>query len=91
MNGLRILVRDDGKGIPEQVLHSDKEGHFGLEGMRGRADRIGASLEVYSRVGSGTEVRLMILGYLAFEAASNSSLLAGALSRIKSRRRGRLD
>jgi signal transduction histidine kinase/ligand-binding sensor domain-containing protein len=83
VNGLRMMVRDNGKGIPEQVLHSGKEGHFGLEGMRGRADRIGASLEVHSRARAGTEVCLTIPAHLAFSlGASNSSFLARAFSRI---------
>lgn len=87
VNALRIIVRDDGKGIPEQVLYSGKEGHFGLEGMRGRADRIGASLEISSRAGKGTEVSLMVPSRLAFEApAPSSSFAARALSRILSLR-----
>jgi len=87
VNALRIIVRDDGKGISEQVLHSGKEGHFGLEGMRGRADRIGASLEISSRAGKGTEVSLMVPSRLAFEApAPSSSFAARALSRILSLR-----
>ena len=88
VNGLRLRVRDNGKGIPPDVLESGKEGHFGLEGMRERAERIGASLEVYSRVGTGTEVCLMISGHLAFEA-SNASMAARVLSRITSFGRGR--
>ncbi len=58
LNGLRILVRDDGRGMPEQVRLQGTDGHFGLAGMRERADRIGAALEVSSRAGEGTEVSL---------------------------------
>ncbi|HTW30961.1 MAG TPA: ATP-binding protein, partial [Candidatus Sulfotelmatobacter sp.] len=87
-NGLRMVVRDDGNGIPEQVLDSGKDGHFGLEGMRGRAERMGATLSVSSRAGAGTEVCLMIPGHVAFEAsASNSALVARTLSRIRRLRR----
>src|SRR5262249_18937044 len=36
---LRILVRDDGRGIDPQVLRAGRDGHWGLSGMRERAER----------------------------------------------------
>src|ERR1044071_5800522 len=36
--GLRVLVRDNGRGINSQVLRSGSDGHWGLLGMRERAD-----------------------------------------------------
>ena len=39
---LRVRVRDDGRGIDDEVLRSGREGHWGLSGMRERAERIGA-------------------------------------------------
>jgi signal transduction histidine kinase len=38
---LRMLVRDNGCGMDAQVLRSGREGHWGLAGMRERAERIG--------------------------------------------------
>jgi ligand-binding sensor domain-containing protein/signal transduction histidine kinase len=64
---LRILVRDDGCGIAPQVLQSGREGHWGLPGMRERAERIGARLKLRSRVATGTEVELYVPGYVAFK------------------------
>jgi signal transduction histidine kinase len=64
---LRILVRDDGCGIAPQVLQSGREGHWGLPGMRERAERIGARLKLRSRVATGTEVELYVPGYVAFQ------------------------
>jgi signal transduction histidine kinase/ligand-binding sensor domain-containing protein len=85
-DGLRMVVRDNGKGIPEELLASGLPGHFGLEGMRGRAERIGASLEVSSRFGVGTEVSLTIPSHLAFEnGASRPSFLPRVRSRIERR------
>jgi signal transduction histidine kinase len=85
LNELRISVSDNGKGIPEEVLQRGKEGHFGLEGMRERADHIGATVEVYSRVRAGTEVRIIVPGHIAFESgAITSSLVARVVSRIRS-------
>lgn len=64
---LRILVRDDGCGIDPEVLESGREGHFGLSGMRERAERIGARLKVWSRSGLGSEVQLSVPGHVAFQ------------------------
>jgi signal transduction histidine kinase len=73
---LRVLVRDNGCGIDEQVLRSGRDGHWGLPGMRERAERIGARLKVWSHPVGGTEVELTVPGQVAFEsnpegAASN--------------------
>ena len=63
---LRVVVRDNGTGIDQQVLESGKDGHWGLAGMRERAENIGARLKVFSRINSGTEVELLIPGHIAF-------------------------
>jgi len=68
---LRVLVRDDGRGIDPQVLHSGREGHWGLVGIRERSERIGANLRLRSRIGAGTEVDLTVPGTIAFEKGSN--------------------
>ncbi len=49
----RCSVVDDGKGF--QPEHQP-EGHFGLTGMRERADKIGASIKIESKPGVGTAV-----------------------------------
>ncbi len=64
---LRILVRDDGGGIAPQVLRLGRDGHWGLSGMRERAEEIGARLKVWSGVGSGTSVELLIPSDIAFD------------------------
>lgn len=64
---LRILVRDNGCGIDSQVVRSGREGHWGLSGMRERAEEIGARLRLLSGAGAGTEVELSIPGDIAFE------------------------
>ena len=63
---LRILVRDDGVGIDSDVLQSGRDGHWGLAGMRERAESIGARLKVWSRANAGTEVELTIPSQVAF-------------------------
>jgi signal transduction histidine kinase len=54
---LQVRVRDNGKGIAPEVLQAGgKEGHFGLGGMRERAELVGGALTVRSGPQSGTEV-----------------------------------
>lgn len=64
---LRVMVRDDGRGIDPHVLNLGREGHWGLAGMRERAERIGAKLRVLSRSASGTEVELTVPSHVAYQ------------------------
>lgn len=90
LNDIQLVIRDEGKGIPEQVLRSGKVGHFGLEGMRERAERIGGSLDVHSRAGAGTQVSLRVPGHIAFQPGKSSrSLTTRGLARILAFRRRR--
>jgi len=71
---LRLLVRDDGRGIDPQLLSSGLEGHWGLVGMRERADRIGARLHVFSNRMAGTEIELSVPSHVAFLEQSRRGL-----------------
>jgi signal transduction histidine kinase len=64
---LRIAVRDNGCGIDPENLQWGRKGHWGLKGMRERAERIGARLRFWSRIALGTEVELCVPGRIAFE------------------------
>ena len=79
---LRITVRDDGRGIEEEVLRAGRDGHWGLSGMRERAERIGGRLQVSSRPGGGTEIELSVPGHVAFRA-STSPEGRSALARLR--------
>jgi signal transduction histidine kinase/ligand-binding sensor domain-containing protein len=66
---LRVRVRDDGKGIdPEMLSDDEREGHFGLRGMKERAKLIGSMLAVWSEVQAGTEVDLTVPAKLAYSS-----------------------
>jgi len=65
-HGLRVLVRDSGVGFEPKVLQFGRDGHWGLSGMRERAQRIGANLRVLSRPTAGTEVELSVPSHIAF-------------------------
>jgi signal transduction histidine kinase/ligand-binding sensor domain-containing protein len=58
---LRVLVRDDGKGMDPKILkEGGQPGHWGLPGVRERAKQIGARLDFWSEAGAGTEVQLTV-------------------------------
>ncbi len=63
---LRLLVRDDGHGIDPDILRAGRDGHWGLSGMRERADRIGARLHLFSSASGGTEIELSVPARVAF-------------------------
>ena len=58
-NRMKVLVRDNGCGIKPEMLRLGREGHWGLSGMRERAERIGAKFKVMSGPSAGTEVELV--------------------------------
>lgn len=56
-NGVSVLVRDDGKGFDLNKRKRSSDGHFGLEGMEQRIERLGGTLVIESQCGMGTSVR----------------------------------
>jgi signal transduction histidine kinase len=85
---IRLRVRDDGRGIDDKLLDGGgPAGHYGLHGMRERAQLIGGSLMIWSGPKSGTEVEFTMAAAHAYEAtAPRRSWLARYL-----RRRGNED
>lgn len=63
---LRLRVRDDGKGVNQQTLDQGMPDHWGLSGMRERAQKLGGHLSLWSRPGAGTEVDLTIPAKVAY-------------------------
>jgi len=57
---LRVVVRDNGRGMDPKTLESGRHAHWGLLGMRERAAGVGAQLRIWSRPGRGTEVEIWI-------------------------------
>ncbi len=66
-----IAVKDNGKGIdPEVLKQGSRRGHWGLPGMRERAEAIGAELNVWSSNGNGTQVSLRVPAGIAYTSAA---------------------
>ena len=63
---LTLRMADNGIGIDPAVADKGKNGHFGLQGMRERADRIGGKLTIVSSANSGTEIKLVVPGGIIY-------------------------
>jgi len=70
---LRLRIRDNGLGISQAVLHRGKDGHWGLVGMRERAQKIGGQLKIWSHENAGTEVELAIPVAIAYPSGHQRS------------------
>lgn len=71
--GLRLSVIDDGQGIDDDILAKGyREDHWGLIGMRERAERMGAKFSISLRKSGGTRIDLKVSGKIAFEKKAGS-------------------
>jgi signal transduction histidine kinase len=70
----RLRIRDDGDGIPPEIVKEGRPGHYGLPGMRERARQIGGRLEIWSGAKAGTEIELSIEGSVAYRAFAGRPL-----------------
>lgn len=66
-DGVSICIGDNGVGLDNDVKSSGgKVGHYGLVGMRERAQRLGATLRISDAEPSGTEIRLTVPARIAY-------------------------
>jgi signal transduction histidine kinase len=59
---VELAVRDNGRGfeLPDAWVEMARRGHFGLVGIRERADAVGGTSKIISYPGHGTHVRVTI-------------------------------
>src|SRR5260370_29480170 len=57
---LCLRVEDDGRGFEQPEAFSTLRGHFGLLGMRERAERLGGALNLPTRPGDGTQIEVTV-------------------------------
>jgi len=53
--GISLSVRDDGRGFDPDNRPGTGEGHFGIDGIKARLERIGGTLTIESSPGNGTK------------------------------------
>jgi nitrate/nitrite-specific signal transduction histidine kinase len=76
----RLRVRDDGHGIHQKILaEGGRSDHWGMQGMRERANKIGAELKIWSGHETGTEIELTVPGQTAYQGDRESKRSWSAL------------
>jgi signal transduction histidine kinase len=81
-----LRVRDDGRGLDPLVAKSGyRPGHWGLPGMRERAESIGASFHLASEPGRGTKIVVTLSGELAYQFCTAHAAAAKAQARLRMR------
>ena len=80
---LSVEVRDDGQGIQPEVLAHGREGHWGLPGMRERAESIGGRLVIANRATGGVRVTLTVPGHIAYLRSFSSAPINWIVKRFR--------
>jgi len=55
------------------MIRNGRPDHFGMKGMRERADLIDGKLTLWSRVGGGTEVELIVGGERIYASSGSGA------------------
>jgi signal transduction histidine kinase len=79
--GVVVTIEDDGKGfdIEETFMSAEGSGHFGVVGMRERADAAGGQLVIRSEPGRGTIVRASI----PYQSFASVPAMAGPIEDVE--------
>ena len=59
-NLLELIISDNGQGFEPGDIQTDNRSHFGLGTMRERAETIGATFDIESKPGIGTQVKISL-------------------------------
>jgi signal transduction histidine kinase len=77
-----LRVRDDGKGFDADTMQRQPARHFGLPGMRERAEIVGGRLDVWSKIDSGTQIELNVPGSIAYDVRTGKSVASASGQRL---------
>jgi signal transduction histidine kinase/ligand-binding sensor domain-containing protein len=70
---LEMAICDNGTGIAPDILSTGRKGHWGLSGMRERANSIGGELAIRTAPSTGTEIIVSVPGKLAYRTSGDRS------------------
>jgi signal transduction histidine kinase len=59
-SSVRLSVKDDGRGFDPQPHSNGTDGHFGIVGMRERAEEMGGTTHISGSAGVGSEVLVSV-------------------------------
>lgn len=77
VQGVTVIVRDDGRGFDMNRQRSGNRPSWGLIGMQERATLLGGSVEIQSEIGQGTQVKVAIPYRLPEEESNEDSSHVG--------------
>lgn len=86
---LLLAIRDNGVGIDPDVLSSGRAGHFGLQSMKERGEKIHAEVDIRSEHERGTEVSVRVPNKIAYKRDDRPSFGLGNILRFQRRTKGR--
>ena len=79
-SAITVCVHDDGVGFEPGLQPGATLGHFGLEGMRDRVERVAGELLVESRIGRGTTITARVPLTSASDFGLSESPMAASLA-----------
>jgi signal transduction histidine kinase len=66
---MQLRVRDNGQGFEPRPLQANSgHSHLGLQNMRKRAEKLDANFKLWSRLGSGTELEVILVAQRAYSS-----------------------
>jgi ligand-binding sensor domain-containing protein/two-component sensor histidine kinase len=78
---LFVSISDDGRGMEQEAQESEQHGHWGITGMRERAQSIGGRLRILPNEPRGTVVEVSVPGAVAYLQPS-SGYIHSVFSRL---------
>jgi two-component sensor histidine kinase len=75
---MRLRVRDNGQGFEPTLLQANSGHlHLGLQNMRKRAEKLDAEFGLWSRLGSGTELEVILAAQRAYSTTNKTWVFPG--------------
>ena len=76
---MRLRVRDNGQGFEPRLSQANSGHlHLGLQNMRKRAEKLDAEFRLWSRLGSGTELEVILAAQRAYSSTQRTWTFLGS-------------
>lgn len=76
---MQLRVRDNGQGFEPRFLQTNSGHlHLGLQNMRKRAEKLDAEFRLWSRLGSGTELEVILAAQRAYSSTQRTWTFLGS-------------